>query len=351
MTADSSDARRRLEEMPLAGLGIWPTPLQRLDRFAAALEERNGRKIEIWAKRDDVQGVALAGNKIRKFDIVLGRALAEGYDTIVTTGAIQSNSARAGAAAAASTGMDCVLLLSGTEPEEPSANLLLDHLLGADVRFAGAAGWRELNEGVDGIVSELDALDRKALAAPVGCSSPLGALGFARAFLELDQQLSERGLEPEVIVHTTTSGGTHAGLLVGRALTDRRVRIVGVDAGGMFRDGGGAELCSMAHQSAELIGLDLDLEPADVEVLTSQMGARYGKHTAAGYDAITLLARTEAIITDPIYSGKGLAGLVELTADGPINGPVLFWHTGGYHAIFDPIHGMPLDRAVTGIDR
>ncbi len=347
---DAARARRRLEAMPLAGLGNWPTPLEQLARFGAALTERCGRDVEIWAKRDDVQGVALAGNKIRKYNVVLGTALEEGYDTLVTTGAVQSNSARAGAAAAASTGMDCVLLLSGSKPDEASGNLLLDQVLGADVRFAGSVGWKELNSGVDAIVSELNAAGRKALAAPVGCSSPLGSLGFAHAFLELDKQLTELDLEPEAIVHTTTSGGTHAGLLVGRALTNRRIRIIGVDAGGMFRDYGKA-LASMARQSAELIGLDLDLDPGEIEVLSTQMGPRYGEHTEAGYEAISLLARTEAIITDPIYSGKGVAGLVELATTAAIEGPAVFWQTGGYHALFDPAHGTPLDHAVTATDK
>jgi 1-aminocyclopropane-1-carboxylate deaminase/D-cysteine desulfhydrase len=336
-------ARARLLSLPTAEIGSWPTPLERIDRFARAV--RPDSPAEVYIKRDDVQGVALAGNKIRKFELVIGDALASGYDTLVTTGAIQSNSARTGAAAAAVSGLDCVLLLSGREPSTPTANLLLDQLLGADVRFAGNAGWKELNAGVDAIVEELTDAGRRGFAAPVGCSSPLGSLGFAKAFLELDTQLTERGIEPTAIVHTTTSGGTHAGLLVGRALTDRNVRLIGVDAGRMYRDHP-AVLAEMAKAAAGLIDLDLALDPADIELVTDQVGASYGRHTDAGHEAIALLATTEAIITDPIYSGKGLAGLIALLRDETEvalpGGPVVFWHTGGFHALFDPVHGDQL---------
>lgn len=336
-------ARDRLLALPAARLGAWPTPLQRVDRFAQAVRPESPP--EVYIKRDDIQGVALAGNKVRKFDLVIGDALANNIDTIVTTGAIQSNSARTGAAAAAATGLDCILLLSGHEPASSTANLLLDRLLGADVRFAGDVGWRELNDGVDAIVAELAAEGRRALAAPVGCSSPLGSLGFARAFLELDTQLTEAGIEPAAIVHTTTSGGTHAGLLVGRALTGRAVPVIGVDAGEMYRDHP-AVLAKMANTAADLIDFDLELAAADVELVTDQVGESYGRHTNAGAEAIGLLARTEAIITDPIYSGKGLAGLVALLRGESqtelADGPVVFWHTGGFHALFDPAHGDQL---------
>lgn len=331
-------ASARLDALPTAGLGTWPSPLHRLDRFGAALDLPAGT--EVWIKRDDVQGVALAGNKVRKYDLVLGQALADGYDTLVTTGAAQSNSARAGAAAAAAVGMGCVLLLSGDEPGLATGNLLLDQLLGADIRFAGKVGWQELNEGVRDLVLDLAAAGRTALAAPVGCSTPLGALGFAKAFIELDQQLSAAGLDPTAIVHTTTSGGTHAGLLVGRAITGRPVRLIGVDAAAMFAEPTAA-LAELAAEAAQLIEVDLHIDPADVELVTSQLGERYGAHTEAGNRAIRLLAQTEAIVTDPIYSAKGLAGLVELLRSEALSGPVVFWHTGGYHALFDPSHGGP----------
>lgn len=331
----------RLMALPTAGLGHWPTPLHRLDRFGAALGA------EVWAKRDDVQGVALAGNKVRKFDLVVGRALSDGRRTLVTTGAVQSNSARAGAAAAAAVGMSSVLVLGGDEPDEATANVLLDRVLGSEVRFAGPVGWATLDEEVERVVGELEAQGRAAFGVPVGCSSPLGSLGFAKAFLELDAQCREIGLAPAAIVHASTSGGTHAGLLVGRSIAGRRVRIVAVDVGALYPDHR-ASCLALAEASAELIGHRLDLAREDLEVLETQLGDGYARPTAAAAEAIALLARTEAIVTDPVYSGKGLAGLVELARAGRLEGPVVFWHTGGYHALFDPHHAAPLLDALRG---
>ena len=343
-------ARRRLLALPTAGLGNWPTPFHRLDRFGAALG------VEVWIKRDDVQGVALAGNKIRKFNLVVGGALADGFDTLVTTGARQSNSARTGAAAAAATGIDCHLVLSGdpshSESEHtPTANLLLDHLLDATVHHAGDASWHELNQLVDEIVAGLNAKGRKAFAAPVGCSSPLGALGFAQAFLELEAQMAAAEVVPSAIVHTTTSGGTHAGLLVGRAIArDERFRgvpIVGVDAGRLYGDVA-AQYHELATAAADLLDVDLDIAVADLTLVHDQVGRAYGALTDPALEAIRLMARTEAVVVDPVYSAKGLAGLIALvrgdSRQGGVdvaNGPVVFWHTGGYHALFDPRHGSP----------
>jgi 1-aminocyclopropane-1-carboxylate deaminase/D-cysteine desulfhydrase-like pyridoxal-dependent ACC family enzyme len=322
----------RLTALPRTGLLGAPTPLQRLDRFGEWLGT------EVWCKRDDVGPVALAGNKIRKFDLVLADAIARGCDTLVTTGAAQSNSARAGAAASAALGMRCVLVLSGSPPAAPTANLLLDHLVGADVRFLGDVGWAALDAAAAEIVEEVAAAGGRAAAAPVGCSSPLGSLGFALAFLELDAQLREVGVEPSALVHTSTSGGTHAGLLVGRELAGSRLPIIAVDAG-YGHDDGAAALRSLAGRAGQLIGLELSVGDDDVDVRTDQIGDGYGLPTAAGVEAILALARTEAVVTDPIYSAKGLAGLVAMVRRGELGGPVVFWHTGGYHALFDPAVG------------
>lgn len=326
-----TDAIERLLALPTAGLGHWPTPLHRWRRFGAELG------LEVWAKRDDVQGVTLAGNKVRKFDLVIGDALRRGFDTLVTTGATQSNSARTGAAAAAAVGMRSVLVLSGEEPPESSANLLIDRLVGADVRFAGDVGWRDLDRLAGGVVAQETSAGRRAFAAPVGCSSPLGTLGFAKAFLELASQCDELGVRPSAIVHTSTSGGTHAGLLVGRSLLGSDIRVVAVDAGAIFPDMGAA-CVSLAAEAASLIGHRL-VPDAGSEVVTSQLGPGYGVASRAGSDALALLARTEAVLVDPVYSAKGLAGLVELTRADRLTGPVVFWHTGGYHALFDPGYG------------
>lgn len=316
-----------LNDLPRAGLGHWPTPFHFAPRFSADLG------VDVWLKRDDVQGVALAGNKLRKFDLVLGDALAQGKNLLVTTGALQSNSARIGAASAAAVGMRAVLLLSGEKPDTASANVLIDQLVGAEVRFAGDVSWDYLNAGVNDIVSEFHRKEYKPFAAPVGCSSPMGALGFARGFLELQDQMDAAGVKPSAIVHTSTSGGTHAGLLVGRALAGSNVRIIGIDVGAIHAQPENA-LLELANLSAQRLDFQLEVNAADVEITTDQLGAGYAIPSDEGNAAIDLLARNEAILVDPIYSGKGLAGFIDLVRSGSLDGPVVFWHTGGYHALF-----------------
>ncbi len=331
------DPLRTLGELPSAGLGHWPTPFHRLHRLSESLDA------DLWIKRDDVQGAALAGNKLRKFDLVIGEALAQGKNLLVTTGASQSNSARTGAAAAAAVGMRSVLLLTGDPPAEPTANLLIDRIVGAETRYAGDVGWDYLNAGVSDIVSEFHRKGYKPFAAPVGCSSPLGSLGFARAFLALDQQLTDAGIEPTAIVHTSTSGGTHAGLLVGRQLSGRDIRIIGVDVGAIHADPA-ETLRDLADRSAQHLGMVLELDKSEVEITTDQLGDGYAVPSESGNNAIRLLAHSEAILLDPVYSGKGFAGFVDLVRSGQVDGPVVFWHTGGYHALFHP----PFAAGLTG---
>lgn len=340
----AEEARGRLDALPTAGLGHWPTPFHRLNRLSELLAPQTpSGEAEVWIKRDDVQGVALAGNKLRKFDLVLGAALVDGADTLITTGAAQSNSARTGAAGATACGMESVLVLRGDEPDESTGNLFLDRLVGAETRFVGDRDWADMNRIVEEIADELTRQGRRPVTAPVGCSNPLGTLGFARAFLELDAQLVERvvemGGEPSCIVHTSTSGGTHAGLLVGRALSGRDIPIIAIDAGQLFGRDPRPAVLALAREAAELIGLELDLGVDDLDMRLDYIGDGYGVTTDQGREAIDLLASVEAIVTDPVYSGKGAAGLIDLLRTGSITGPIVFWHTGGYHAMFDPEHG------------
>ncbi len=327
-------ALEQLHALPRAELVAWPSPLQRLDRFSEAIG------VEVWCKRDDMGSPGLAGNKVRKYELVLGAALADGADVLITTGAAQSNSARAGAAAAATLGMDCVLVLSGEAPARATANLLLDRLFGADVRFAGRVGWEELNRQVAAIGDELRTAGRRPVTAPVGCSSPLGSLGFALAYLELVDQLENLGIGPSLVVHTSTSGGTSAGLLVGRLLAGGGPPLRAVDAGLVFADPT-AGIARLATDALALLGDDRTITADDVDLDLSQLGSGYGKPTEACVEAIRLLARTEGIVCDPVYSGKGLAGLVAEARSGALDRsrPVVFWHTGGWHALFDPHYG------------
>ncbi|MGE0727907.1 MAG: 1-aminocyclopropane-1-carboxylate deaminase/D-cysteine desulfhydrase [Acidimicrobiia bacterium] len=336
----------RLLALPRVRLALLPTPLHRLDRFSEAIG------VEVWCKRDDIGAPGLAGNKVRKFELVLAAAQAAGADTLITTGAAQSNSARTGAAAAAALGLRCVLVLTGAPPPERRANLLLDELFGADVRFAGPVGWEELGPILEAVAAEERAAGRNPFIAPVGASSPLGALGFALGYLEVVEQLeqgSAGGPAPapgpdavRALVHTTTSGGTHAGLVVGRALLGRGPRVIGIDAGRVLTEPA-AGLAALATAAAAEVGAARTFDEAEIDVRLEHAGPAYGAVTDEAVAAIRLLSRTEGIVCDPVYSGKGLAGLVAMARSGELDGgPVLFWHTGGWHAVFDPHYGDPL---------
>lgn len=322
------DPIARLSDLPRAGLIGAPTPLHRAPRLRAATGA------DIWLKRDDVGAVATAGNKIRKYDLVLGEALTRGAELLITTGAAQSNSARAGAAAAVLCGLGCRLILAGDRPSAPAGNLLLDELLGAEIDYAGDVPWAALEQAV------LDAAQssaERAVVAPVGCSSPLGSLGFALAYLELRAQCEAAGIVPGAIVHASSSLGTHAGLLVGRALAGDALPVIGIDVGAIYDDLPAAA-DALASEAAALIGLRLPRPGSDIR--TEFLGPGYGVPDATTARAVELFARTEAVIVDPVYSGKGAAGALALAAELPA--PLIFWHTGGYHALFDPDHAAAL---------
>jgi D-cysteine desulfhydrase family pyridoxal phosphate-dependent enzyme len=314
MSATPWDALPRLR---LAGL---PTPLEHLPRFSEAIGT------EVWIKRDDVGSLGLAGNKVRKLEFTLADAQRQGADTILIIGAEQSNAARATAAACARLGLKCVLVLSGDEPPSPTGNLMLDHLFGADVRHAGDVGWADLWRASEDIAQELRRDGAHPYPLPAGSSSPLGAVGFTLAWFELLDQLPN---EPTALYFASSSGGTHAGLLLGRALRPGPpLRSIGV-APDILPDMPGY-VTSLAAQAAELIGAGVEIGPAEIDM--SHLGEGYAIPTEEANEAIRTLAQTEAILCDPIYSGKALAALIH---DQP-SGPVVFWHTGGHHALFSP---------------
>jgi 1-aminocyclopropane-1-carboxylate deaminase/D-cysteine desulfhydrase len=315
-----------LPRIPLAAL---PTPLERLDRFGEAIGA------EVWMKRDDTGSFGLAGNKVRKLEYVLADARRQDADTIVIIGAEQSNAARATAAACARLGLRCVLVLSGDEPAAATGNLLLDRLFGAEVRFAGMFDWAELWEAAERVAGELRSDGARPYALPAGGSSPLGAVGFVAAWFELLDDLSASGVDARTLFHASSSGGTHAGLLLGRTLEDGpELRAIGV-APDIAPDMP-ALYAGLATGAAALLGVDAAIEPSDVAIDMSFLGDGYAQPTDEANEAIRLLARTEAILCDPVYTGKALAALVAAAHGGELDGPAVFWHTGGHHALFTP---------------
>jgi 1-aminocyclopropane-1-carboxylate deaminase/D-cysteine desulfhydrase len=300
-----------------------PTPLQRAPRFGAAL----GR--EVWIKRDDIGSIGYAGNKIRKLEFLapeLGDA-----DTLLIVGALQSNAARATAAFAAATGRRCVLLIPAEAPAtSPPAegNALLGALFGAELRHLGAVGWAAAERASHEVAAELEGHGARCAVLPAGCSSPRGALGFVAAHAELQAQLGEAELDAAAIVHASSSCGTAAGLLLGRALHGGPP-VVSVDVGRLFEPVE-ERILGLAEGAAALLGHDRLVGPGDLGVTYDFVGEGYASPTPECLEAIRLLARTEGIVCDPVYSGKALAALAAV----PGSGPVVFWHTGGAQSVF-----------------
>jgi 1-aminocyclopropane-1-carboxylate deaminase/D-cysteine desulfhydrase-like pyridoxal-dependent ACC family enzyme len=313
-----------LRDRPRVGLTTLPTPLERAPRLSRELG------VEIWLKRDDVGSLGLVGNKVRKLEFTLGEALAGGAETVVTLGAPQSNHARATASAAARLGLHAVLVMGGERPAgTPTGNLLLDALFGAEVRYAGTDEWGELAATVEAVTQERP----NAYALPAGGSTPVGALGFAAAYAELLGQLEAARVEPLHVYHASTSGGTHAGLMLGHALARGGPEPAGFDVGQIVPDGPGLTAW-LANEAGALVGADVALTAEDARLDLSHLGDGYGAFTDAGIEAIGLLARTEGVVLDPVYSAKGMAGLIADARAGRVDGPVVFWHTGGGPSLF-----------------
>ena len=297
----------------------------------AALRRVLGGGPQLLVKRDDALPFAFGGNKVRKMQLVAADAIQAGADTLITSGGVQSNHARVTAAAAAKLGLRCVLVVNGTRPDRLTGNALLDQLLGAEVRYV--ADRSERAAAVEVAAAELRRAGRRPYVIPIGASTPLGAVGFTSAVSELRAQL---GTLPDFIIHSTSSGGTQAGLVAGCALAGLGTRIIGVSA----------------DETSEALSRDirgilggvpglLDLPPdtfasAEVEVDDRFVGGGYGVPTAESREAIELLARTEGLFLDPTYTAKAMAGLIARVRGGKLRGDqtVLFWHTGGQVGLF-----------------
>jgi len=324
---DYSAARRRLAS--LSSLDLWqpPSPVHELTRLRAAL----GCPQRLLVKRDDAIPFGFGGNKVRKVALVAARAVAEGADTLLSVGGVQSNSARVVAAVAARMGLRCVLVANGAPPARLSANALLDDLLGAEVHYVAAREDRAPT--MARIAERLRAEGRRPYEIPLGASTPLGALGFARGVAELVTQ----GPAPDVIVHATSSGGTQAGLIAGCALHGLRTRVLGISA-----DDPSASIAATVRQVVAGMGplLDVDgdalADARPIEVDDTWVGDGYGVMSAASKEAADLLARTEAMFVDHTYTAKALAGLIGHLRRGSFapDATVLFWHTGGQVALF-----------------
>jgi D-cysteine desulfhydrase family pyridoxal phosphate-dependent enzyme len=321
-----------LHSIPRVPLAYLPTPLDEAAALSAAL---GGPRILI--KRDDLTGLALGGNKVRKLEFLLADALAQGADTVITTGAVDSNHCRLTAAAATRLGLRCVLLLGSMTDQPPiQGNLLLDLLFGAEVHFydarPGLAGNRILPRLVEYVRDRGD----RPYAFASGGSVGRGAIGYALMYEELIGQFDERGIGATSIVFASGSSGTHAGLLLGAALYGQRAGITAINVDEPTNDELEARTRSVYAEGAALLGLPPDQPMPSLDLRAGYVGAGYGVLSEDAAHAIALLARTEGIILDPVYTSKAMAGLIDLIRRREFDPghTVIFVHTGGAPGLF-----------------
>lgn len=327
-----SDPLGAFPRFPLAHV---PTPLTEMKRLRASLGPSCP---PLFIKRDDCTGLAGGGNKTRKLEFLIGEALAEGCDTIVTTGALQSNHARQTAAAAVAAGLRATLVLVDMVPYDGeryrrSGNRLLDDILGADIHIIPPDGnpvavFKEL-------MADFAAKGRKAYFTPAGGSTVTGSFGYAAAYIEIADELVARGIGKSRIVHASSSGGTQAGLVVGHCMRPDGPAVHGINVYRLDADSMKADIAKLAAATAEKIGI---AAPSTDAILLEDgfVGPRYGVPTPAMVEAVELVARTEGILLDPVYTGKGMAGFLSLIQRGAFaqDETQVFLHTGGMPGLF-----------------
>lgn len=318
-------------------LTFGPTPIHKLERLTSHL----GGEVEIYAKREDCNsGLALGGNKLRKLEYIVPDAIASGADTLVSIGGVQSNHTRLVAATAAKIGMKCVVVQESWVPHEDAVydrvgNILLTRLMGADSRIVDDGfdiGIRKSWE--DAIQSVRDAGGRP-YGIPAGASvHKLGGLGYVGFAEEVRSQEAELGFKFDYIIVCVVTGSTQAGMIVGFKVDGRASRVIGIDASGTF-DQTHAQVSQIARDTAQLIGLEQDVVDEDIVIIPDYAYPAYGVPSEETNEAIRLAARTEAMITDPVYEGKSMQGMIDLIRRGffPSGSKVLYVHLGGAPAL------------------
>ena len=322
-----------LSRFPRVRLAHLPTPLEPMERLSRHL---GGPRL--WIKRDDCTGLSTGGNKTRKLEFLLGDALAAKADTLITQGATQSNHARQTAAAAAKFGMECHLLLEDrTGNDSPdytlNGNVLLDRLHGATV--SRRPGGADMNAEMEALAATLRAKGRKPYIIPGGGSNPVGALGYVNAAFELVSQANDLGLKIAHVVHATGSAGTQAGLVTGLVALNSGVPVLGVSVRAP-KEKQEKSVFDLCCRTADHMGLSGVVKRDHVVARDEYVGAGYGVPTAGMVEAVTLTARLEGILLDPVYSGKGMDGLIDLVRKGFFDkdSDIVFVHTGGSAALF-----------------
>jgi L-cysteate sulfo-lyase len=323
----------KLTRFPRVHITHGPTPLEFMPRLTEAL---GGPRLYI--KRDDCTGLGTGGNKTRKLEFLMADAVQHGADTIITQGATQSNHARQTVAIAARMGMRCEILLEDrtgyqAESYRTSGNVFLDHLYGASVREL--PGGTDMNAAMAAVADELRAAGRKPYIIPGGGSNPIGALGYVTCALEMVNQFNSQDLRVDCVVHATGSAGTQAGLVVGLEGSRSQIPVLGIGVRAA-REAQETNVYNLAVKTAELLGVPGCIPRESVVANCDYVGGGYGVPTPGMVEAVTLTARLEGILLDPVYSGKGMAGLIDLCRKGHFRKGqnVVFLHTGGAVALY-----------------
>jgi len=309
-------------------LGFFPTPIARLSSLDTVLGGP-----EIYIKRDDLTGLALGGNKTRKLEFLLQDAITQGCDTIITAGASQSNHCRQTAAAAARLQLECHLVLGGEAPAIANGNLLLDNLLGSRIHWAGD---HRKGEDIPAVFAQLQAEGKKPYVVPYGGSNELGAYAFVHALNELEQQLDMNQISH--VLFASSSGGTQAGLMLGKTLLNRQYSLVGIniDKGETDEVPFAEFIVDLANKTSHFIDADICFTGEDLILDSNYTGDGYGVLGELEKEAISLVARHEGILLDPVYTGRAMGGLIDMIRSGKLDSgdKVLFWHTGGTPSLF-----------------
>ncbi|MBX9662423.1 1-aminocyclopropane-1-carboxylate deaminase [Novosphingobium sp.] len=324
----------KFERYPLT---YGPTPIERLPRLSEAL----GGKVEIWAKRDDCNsGLAFGGNKLRKLEYIVPDAIASGADTLVSIGGVQSNHTRMVAATAAKLGMKCVVVQEKWVPHYDAVydrvgNILLTRLMGADSRLVDDGFDIGIRQSWEDAIESVKAAGGKPYPIPAGASvHKFGALGYVGFAEEVAAQEAELGFKFDYIVVCVVTGSTQGGMIVGFAAQDRAHTVIGIDASGTLEQTR-AQVRMIVDNTAELVGLGRTIREDEIVINPDYAYPAYGVPSDETNDAVRLAARTEAMITDPVYEGKSMQGMIDLTRKGffPEGARVLYAHLGGAPAI------------------
>jgi len=313
-----------VNNIPRLNFAHLPTPIEELPRLT---EHLNGPRILI--KRDDQTGLAFGGNKTRKLEFLIAEAREQGAKTLITGGALQSNHCRQTAAVAARFGFDCILVLNGEMPEQASANLLLDQLFGAKFVIVKDRAGRD--QALQGTFDKAVSDGKKPYLITYGGSSPTGALGYAFAMKEFVEQ----NVLTDWIVFGTSSGGTHAGLVLGQRIFGYQGKVLGISID-ESEEWLKTRVSMLASDASERFGERIQFNPAEVSANADYCKAGYGVLTEAEREAVKLFAKYEGLLLDPVYTGRAAAGMIDLIRKGFFTKEetILFWHTGGTPALF-----------------